>query len=147
MNKPQIRAKPGSSAHRDRTTGAAMSYKIVATKEDQTMRSVRQSLLITAAKARVWASEGWDVVVTDGEERTLDPADFEKLFELKQVTALTAGVTAAFRTSMRLTCAILVHAATRCLSKTRFTWTACHSPPRAVLSPRAFNVSAIPFSV
>jgi hypothetical protein len=27
--------------------------------------------------------------VTDGEERTLDPADFEKLFELKQVTALT----------------------------------------------------------
>ena len=62
-----------------------MSYKIVATKEDQTMRSVRQSLLIAAAKARVLASEGWDVVVTDGEERTLDPADFEKLFEVKQV--------------------------------------------------------------
>ena len=47
--------------------GAEMSYKIVATKEDQTMRSVRQSLLIAAAKARVWASEGWEVVVTDGE--------------------------------------------------------------------------------
>ena len=73
--------------------GAAMSYKIVATKEDQTMRSVRQSLLIAAAKARVWASEGWEVVVTDGEERTLDPADFEKLFELKQVTTLTFGAT------------------------------------------------------
>src|SRR6516164_8408605 len=69
--------------------GAEMSYKIVATKEDQTMRSVRQSLLIAAANARVWASEGWQVVVTDGEEKTLDPADFEKLFELKQVTALT----------------------------------------------------------
>src|ERR1700758_5116878 len=67
--------------------GAGMSYKIVATKEDETMKSVRQSLLIAAAKARVWASEGWEVVVTDGEERTLDPADFEKLFELKQVTA------------------------------------------------------------
>ena len=66
-----------------------MSYKIVATKEDQTMRSVRQSLLIAAAKARVWTSEGWEVVVTDGEERTLDPADFEKLFELQQVTAMT----------------------------------------------------------
>jgi len=65
-----------------------MSYKIVATKEDQTMRSVRQSLLIAAAKARVWASEGWEVVVTDGEEKALDPAGFEKLFE-KQVTALT----------------------------------------------------------
>ena len=66
--------------------GAEMSYKIVATKEDQTMRSVRQSLLIAAAKARVWASEGWEVVVTDGEEKVLDPAGFEKLFELKQVT-------------------------------------------------------------
>ena len=54
-----------------------MSYKIVATKEDQTMRSVRQSLRIAAAKARAWAREGWEVVVTDGEERTLDPADFE----------------------------------------------------------------------
>ena len=60
-----------------------MSYKIVATKEDQTMRS-RQSLLIAAAKARVWASEGWEVVVTDAEERTLDPGDFEKLFELNR---------------------------------------------------------------
>jgi hypothetical protein len=65
-----------------------MSYKIIATKEDQTMRSVRQSLLIAAAKARVWASEGWEVVVTDGEERTLDPANFEKLFELKEVSTL-----------------------------------------------------------
>ena len=52
-------------------------------------RSVRQSLLIAAAKARVWASEGWEVVVTDGEEKTLDPADFEKLCELKQVSTLT----------------------------------------------------------
>ena len=80
----QIRAKPGSSANRNRTTGAGMSYKIVATKEDQAMRSVRQSLLIAAAKARVWASEGWEVVVTDAEERTLDPGDFEKLFELNR---------------------------------------------------------------
>jgi hypothetical protein len=62
-----------------------MSYKIVATKEDQTVSSARQSLLIAAAKARVWASEGWQVIVTDGEGKTLDPADFEKLFELKQV--------------------------------------------------------------
>ena len=70
-----------------------MSYKIVATKEDETMRSARQSLLIAAAKARVWASEGWHVVVTDGEARTLDLADFEKLFELKQVSTLTLGAT------------------------------------------------------
>lgn len=53
----------------------------------------RQSLLIAAAKARVWASEGWHVVVTDGEARTLHLADFEKLFELKQVSTLTLGAT------------------------------------------------------
>ena len=52
---------------------------------------LRQSLLIAAAKVRVWASEGWEVVVTDGEERTLDPVDFEKLFELKQVSTLMFG--------------------------------------------------------
>jgi hypothetical protein len=28
--------------------------------------------------------------VTDGEERTLDPTDFEKLFEFKRVTSVTA---------------------------------------------------------
>jgi hypothetical protein len=27
--------------------------------------------------------------VTDGKERTLDPGDFEKLFEVKQVSTLT----------------------------------------------------------
>jgi hypothetical protein len=49
---------------------------------------IRESLLIAAAKARVWARE---IVVTDGEEKALDPAGFEKLFELKQATALTFG--------------------------------------------------------
>jgi hypothetical protein len=66
-----------------------MSYKIVATKEEETMRWVRESLLIAAAKARVWASEGWQVAVTDDEARTLDLAEFETLFEPKQVSTLT----------------------------------------------------------
>jgi hypothetical protein len=57
-----------------------MAYRIVGTKEDQTVRSQRESLLIAAAKARVWSREGWDVVVTDSEGKTLDPTDFEKLF-------------------------------------------------------------------
>ena len=30
-------------------------------------------------KARIWASEGWNIVVTDGEGKTYQPADFEKL--------------------------------------------------------------------
>ena len=36
--------------------------------------------MIAAAKARVWASVGWDVVVTDPEGRTVDPGEFERLF-------------------------------------------------------------------
>jgi hypothetical protein len=57
-----------------------MGYKIVARRGDEILRSERESLLIAAAKARVWANVGWQVVVTDGEGKTLDPADFDKLF-------------------------------------------------------------------
>ena len=60
--------------------GAFMAYKIVATRGDEVLRSERESLLIAAAKARVWARVGWDVVVTDPDGNTLDPAEFEKLF-------------------------------------------------------------------
>jgi len=59
----------------------------------QPILSLTGTILIVAAKARVWANEGWQVVVTDGEERMLDPADFEKLFEVKQVSTLTFGAT------------------------------------------------------
>ena len=57
-----------------------MAYKIVARKDDTTVRSERNSLLIAAAKARVWIEEGWDVSVTNGEGRKLDPAEIHGLF-------------------------------------------------------------------
>jgi hypothetical protein len=56
-----------------------MAYKIVAEKDNAVVRSERSSLLITVAKAKVWASEGWTVVVTDSEGKVLDPADFDRL--------------------------------------------------------------------
>jgi hypothetical protein len=31
------------------------------------------------ARARVWSSEGWNVVVTDGDGTQLDPATFDQL--------------------------------------------------------------------
>ena len=37
-------------------------------------------LLIAAAKARIWAEEGWDVSVTDGEGKKLDRAELDGLF-------------------------------------------------------------------
>lgn len=57
-----------------------MAYKIVARKDDTTVRSERNSLLIAAAKARIWAQEGWEVSVTDGEGNKLERAELEGLF-------------------------------------------------------------------
>lgn len=77
----QIGAKQrGFSEFLEGDVEAAMTYKIVAIKDDQTLRSERESLLIAAAKARVWASEGWQVIVTDADGRTLAPAELEGLF-------------------------------------------------------------------
>ena len=56
-----------------------MSYKIVAEKDGKTITTERASLLITAARARVWSSEGWNVDVTDGDGKPLDPAKFDQL--------------------------------------------------------------------
>jgi hypothetical protein len=56
-----------------------MPYKIVAQKNGKTVRTERTSLLIAVAKARVWSSEGWNVEVTDGDGRLLDPAKFDQL--------------------------------------------------------------------
>jgi len=56
-----------------------MPYKIVAEKDGKTVRTDRASLLVAVARARVWSSEGWNVVVTDGDGTQLDPATFAQL--------------------------------------------------------------------
>jgi hypothetical protein len=47
-----------------------MAYMIVAERENETVRMDRMSSLMAVAKARVWASEGWEVtiIVQDEEE-------------------------------------------------------------------------------
>jgi hypothetical protein len=40
-----------------------MRFEIVAERESETVRMKRDSSLIAIAKARVWASEGWDVTI------------------------------------------------------------------------------------
>lgn len=57
-----------------------MTYRIVARKDDTTVRSERKSLLIAAAKARILVEEGWDVSVTDDEGKQLDRAELNQLF-------------------------------------------------------------------
>jgi hypothetical protein len=41
------------------------------------MRSVRDSALIAFAKARIWESEGWDVVIADADGRSHGYAQFD----------------------------------------------------------------------
>jgi hypothetical protein len=54
-----------------------MAFRIVAERENEIVRMDRKSSLIAIAKARVWASEGWQVtiVVEDGNP----PPEFERL--------------------------------------------------------------------
>ena len=56
-----------------------MAYRMVAERDDQKVIKERASGLIVLANARVWESEGWQVMITDAEGKEFDPAGFEKL--------------------------------------------------------------------
>jgi hypothetical protein len=56
-----------------------LAYQIVAVRENETVKCERISVLIAIAKARVWISEGWQVVIMDDEGKTLEPSEFDKL--------------------------------------------------------------------
>jgi hypothetical protein len=46
-------------------------------RENQKIRNERNSALIALANAHVWASEGWQVTITDADGKEFDPAGFE----------------------------------------------------------------------
>lgn len=54
-----------------------MAFRIVAERENATVKMERTSSLIAIAKARVWASEGWHVTII-AEDRT-PLAEFDRL--------------------------------------------------------------------
>ena len=54
-------------------------YKMIAERGNETVKSERTSSLITMARARVWASEGWQVTITNDKGKVFAPAEFEKL--------------------------------------------------------------------
>ena len=56
-----------------------MAYRIVAERENETVRMDRMSSLIAMAKARVWASEGWDVTIIVRDEEKLPPVESKPL--------------------------------------------------------------------
>src|SRR4051794_9924751 len=51
-----------------------------AERDNEKVHSRKISALMAVAKARVWASEGWQVVLTDDDGKTFTPADFETLW-------------------------------------------------------------------
>ncbi len=59
--------------------GTALAYKMIAERDNETVKIERKSSLIIAAKARVWASEGWQVVITDEDGKSYAPAEFDRL--------------------------------------------------------------------
>jgi NADP-dependent 3-hydroxy acid dehydrogenase YdfG len=61
-----------------------MFYKIVAEKDGETVTVERNSLLITTAKARVLASEGWTVVITDRNGKTLSASAAKQVDQLEE---------------------------------------------------------------
>jgi hypothetical protein len=56
-----------------------LAYKMIAERDNETVRVERQSSLIIVAKARIWASEGWQVVITDADGKSYAPAEFDQL--------------------------------------------------------------------
>src|SRR5262249_50763225 len=58
---------------------AELAYQMIAERDNTTVKVERQSSLLIVAKARVWVSEGWQVVITDAEGKTYAAAAFELL--------------------------------------------------------------------
>ena len=71
-----------------------MAYRIVAERGNETVRMDRSSSLMAVAKARVWASEGWEVtiIVRDQEVVWLPPSSNQ---------APDAGLRVIFRSRRR----------------------------------------------
>lgn len=52
---------------------------MIAERDNETVKVERESSFLIVAKARIWASEGWDVVVTDSDGKSYAPSELESL--------------------------------------------------------------------
>jgi hypothetical protein len=56
-----------------------LAYRMIAERENVKVNWERESRLLIVTKARVFSSDGWKVVVTDGEGKSYPPEELEKL--------------------------------------------------------------------
>jgi hypothetical protein len=75
----ELPPKPAVNTRQVNVQGTAVTYKMIAERENETVKVERQSSLIIVAKARIWASEGWQVVITDADGKSYAPAEFDQL--------------------------------------------------------------------
>jgi len=66
-----------------RMKGPTLAYKMIAERDNATFTSERSSAYIMLANARIWASEGWKVKITDGDGKEFGPAEFETFVSAK----------------------------------------------------------------
>jgi hypothetical protein len=59
--------------------GTELAYKMIAERDNETVTIEKESSLIIVAKARIWASEGWQVVITDADGKSYTPDEFDRL--------------------------------------------------------------------
>src|SRR6266513_2899005 len=74
---------------------------MIAERGNETVKSERTSSLITIAKARVWASEGWQVTITDDEGKVFAPAEFEDLLAAQSARGYPSPAMAVLRSLER----------------------------------------------
>ena len=56
-----------------------MAYKMIAERDNEKYSFARESRLLIVAKARVWASEGWQVVITDSDGKSYNSSELDQL--------------------------------------------------------------------
>jgi hypothetical protein len=59
--------------------GCTLTYKMIAERDNEKCSYARESRLLIVAKAKVWASEGWKVVITDQDGKAYAPPEFDQL--------------------------------------------------------------------
>jgi hypothetical protein len=52
---------------------------MVAERDNETVKVERTSSIVIVAKARIWASEGWQVVISDADGKSYELAEFDQL--------------------------------------------------------------------
>jgi hypothetical protein len=77
----ELRSKPAviTGAIMDACGDTELAYKMVAERDNETVKIERTSSFVIVAKARIWASEGWQVVITDADGKSYALSEFDQL--------------------------------------------------------------------